>query len=254
MSTNNYLYGAFTREVIKSDNLLMKSIEQIRRENLQYLIIELFDGKQVKFANAMDIRQPNYVSRMVTGKKGIGDDMCRRIEALCDKPVNWMDNDHEYHQITNYSVNEPPSVYSNITTIMQYENVLGAMGNGIFLNDQPGQITKIEVTDEWLSKNLPANINKTKLCIVTGFGDSMLGKFKSGDPLLVDTGVTTLEYDSIYFFRIGNEGFIKHLQRIPGEGIRVISANKDYESWTIKPDMDFEIFARVVKVWQSTDF
>lgn len=65
--------------------------------------------------------------------------------------------------------------------------------------------------------------------------------FKSGDPLLVDLSVKEFIGDFPYFFRIENEGFIKRLQRIPGEGYRAISENKNYESWTIKPDMDFVI-------------
>lgn len=92
------------------------------------------------------------------------------------------------------------------------------------------------------------------LAIVTGFGDSMRGMFNPGDPLLVDRGVTSVDADAVYFFRVGEEGFIKRLQRIPGEGIRVKSVNPDYDTWTIKPDMDFEVFARVVKVWCGTDF
>ena len=93
------------------------------------------------------------------------------------------------------------------------------------------------------------------LCIVTGFGDSMRPLFNPGDPLLVDISVNTVEFDTIYFFRVGNEGFIKRLQRIPGEGLRVLSANRDnYEPWTIKPDMDFQVLGRVLKVWRSDDF
>lgn len=57
-----------------------------------------------------------------------------------------------------------------------------------------------------------------------------------------------------FYFVISNEGFIKRLQRIPNEGIRVISENSRYESWTIKSEMDFEVFAKVLKVWESTDF
>ena len=53
---------------------------------------------------------------------------------------------------------------------------------------------------------------------------------------------------------VGNEGFIKILQRIPGQGIRVVSKNKDYESWTINENMDFEVLGRVLKVWKSEDF
>lgn len=139
-------------------------------------------------------------------------------------------------------------------TIKEYIDVRGAMGLGILLRDQPGQITGFKVNSEWMNKNVPANTGKDNLAVVTGFGDSMRGMFNSGDPLLIDTGVTTLDYDGVYFFRVGNEGFIKRLQRIPGDGIRAISTNKEYESWTITKDMDFEVFGRVLKVWNSEDF
>jgi phage repressor protein C with HTH and peptisase S24 domain len=78
--------------------------------------------------------------------------------------------------------------------------------------------------------------------------------FNPGDPLVVDLSVTTVDYDAVYFFRVGNEGFIKRLQRIPGEGLRVLSANRDhYEPWTIRPDMDFQVIGRVLKVWRGED-
>ena len=44
------------------------------------------------------------------------------------------------------------------------------------------------------------------------------------------------------------------MQRIPGVGMRAISENKAYESWDIREGMDFEVFARVVKVWKGEDF
>lgn len=138
--------------------------------------------------------------------------------------------------------------------INQYHDIRGAMGNGLVLRGESGQITVWKVTPEWLHKNVPTNTGNKNLAIVTGFGDSMRGMFNSGDPLLVDAGVKNLEYDGVYFFRIGDEGFIKTLQRIPGEGIRVISENKKYETWTITKDMDFEVFGRVLKVWKSEEF
>jgi len=138
--------------------------------------------------------------------------------------------------------------------INQYHDIRGAMGNGLVLRGESGQITGWKVTPEWLNKNVPSNTGNKNLTIVTGFGDSMRGMFNSGDPLLVDAGVKNLEYDGVYFFRIGDEGFIKTLQRIPGEGIRVISENKKYETWTITKDMEFEVFGRVLKVWKSEEF
>jgi hypothetical protein len=147
-----------------------------------------------------------------------------------------------------------PEYRGHVTTIRKYDEVGGAMGKGILLQDQPGQITNFTVTDEWVNKNVPMHTGKENLKVVTGFGDSMKGMFNPGDPLLVDIGVTDCNHDGVYFFRVDGEGFIKRLQRIPGEGIRVISKNLDYESWTITKDMDFQVLAKVLIVWESEKF
>jgi phage repressor protein C with HTH and peptisase S24 domain len=137
--------------------------------------------------------------------------------------------------------------------IEQYD-AYGGMGTGLILRDQSGAINEWQVTDEWLRLNIKNSTGFQNLKIVTGFGDSMKGMFNSGDPLIIDIGVRTVEFDSVYFFRVGNEGFIKRLQRIPNVGLRAISENKAYESWNITSNMDFEVFGRVLKLWQGVDF
>jgi len=128
------------------------------------------------------------------------------------------------------------------------------MGGGLSLPDQPGQITRWTVTPEWIIKNLPSHTGANNLSIITGFGDSMVGMYNPGDPLIVDTGVKNCDHDGVYFFRVGNEGYVKRLQRIPNVGIVVISKNTEYKEWTITPDMDFEVLAKVLKVWESKNF
>jgi phage repressor protein C with HTH and peptisase S24 domain len=130
----------------------------------------------------------------------------------------------------------------------------GAMGTGVLLRDQPGVINSWHVTPEWIQKNVRNITSPSNLAIVTGFGDSMKGMYNPGDPLLVDTGVRSVDFDGVYFFRIGEEGFIKRLQRVPGEGLLAISENKAYRDWVIKDGMDFEVFGRVVRVWEGSDF
>jgi len=142
---------------------------------------------------------------------------------------------------------------NDVKLLIPQFNPRGSMGR-LLLRDQPGVIQGWTVNHEWVAKNIRSHTGEQNLCIVTGFGDSMKGIFNSGDPLVVDTGVTSVDYDAVYFFRVGDEGFIKRLQRIPGEGIRVLSENKQYDSWTIKTGMDFEVFGRVVKAWQGEDF
>ncbi len=141
--------------------------------------------------------------------------------------------------------------------ISQYD-AAGSMGHGLDLPDQPGVIQNLRVDKEWLSKNVRAYSATKNLCVVTGFGDSMQPMFNPGDPLLVDLGVTTVEFDSVYFFRVDNLGYVKRLQRIPTENglvIRAISENKDaYDPFDITKKMDFHVIGRVLKVWRSQEF
>ncbi len=204
-------------------------------------------GGQAKLADKLEVN-PSYVSRMLyeegkAAKKRIGEDMVEKLDHLYE---GWLDELENNKKQNNFISDE--------FTINQYHDVRGAMGKGLVLRGETGQITGWKVTNEWLSKNVPANTGTNNLTIVTGFGDSMSGMYNSGDPLIVDVGVKTLEYDGVYFFRIGDEGFIKTLQRIPGEGIRVISENKKYETWTITKEMDFEVLGRVLKAWESKEF
>lgn len=137
-------------------------------------------------------------------------------------------------------------------SIPQYD-AIGAMGDGVLLRDQSGIICEWQVSEDWVQKNIKGYTSIKNICLVTGFGDSMKGLYNSGDPLIMDKGIITVDHDGVYFFRVGNEGFIKRLQRIPGKGIRVISDNKNYEAWDVTEDMDFEVFGKIHKAWQGVD-
>lgn len=130
----------------------------------------------------------------------------------------------------------------------------GMLGRALVLRDQPGVIERMVVSEEWLQKNTKSYSAEKNLALVTGFGDSMMPLFHPGDPLLVDTGVRSVDHDGIYFFAVAGEGFVKRLQRIPDEGIVAISENKAYREWTIKPHMDFKVFGRVIKAWRGGDY
>lgn len=146
--------------------------------------------------------------------------------------------------------------HPDIVTISRYETG-GSMGDGVVLHDQPGIIESWRVSKQWLAENVRGYTSAANLAIVTGFGDSMRPTYNPGDPLIVDRGITTVPYDSIYFFRIGEEGFVKRLQRVPTENgliYQAISDNPAYPSFPITPGMDFAVLARVVQVWRREDY
>ncbi|MGV3930492.1 helix-turn-helix domain-containing protein [Citrobacter braakii] len=71
----------------------MKSIQDVRRENLKDLITREFNGVQSRLAERLET-QPNLVNRWSRGGKVIGDQVARKIEKAGNKPTNWLDIDH----------------------------------------------------------------------------------------------------------------------------------------------------------------
>jgi hypothetical protein len=74
-------------------------INAIRLQNLELLIEEFDTAAEVAKRSATD---PSYLSQVRRkslsrhGKeRGIGDDLARRLESGCQKPVGWMDRVHE---------------------------------------------------------------------------------------------------------------------------------------------------------------
>lgn len=223
-----------------------------RRADLKALVDSLGRGGIAAVASSIG-KEPNYVSRMLyppgkQGRKRIGEDS---LDLLVAAYPEWF-GEKNTEPKRPLKVIECPDLY----TIPQYRSG-GSMGNGLELPDQPGIIENWSVSREWLNKNVRNFTSAGNLCIVTGFGPSMQPLFNPGDPLLVDIGIKSVVADGIYFFRVGSEGFVKQLQKIPTpNGVKYIakSKNPDYDTFEISDGMDFEVLGRVVRVWCGTDF
>jgi hypothetical protein len=240
----------------------MKSTKQIRRENLAHFIQEVGSVRSFieKFGHLYGEEgnlTHSYLNQLLSANVGIGDKTARKLEKAMGKPEFWLDQDRYSHELPAHHgdgdvVHNKLKQEEGVVLINQFDTG-GSMGGGVVLHDQPGVIHSWQVSKVWVEKNVKSYTSIDNLAVVTGFGDSMKGLFNPGDPLIIDTGIKTVEVDGAYFFRVGEKGFIKRLQYIPGQGILVISENSIYRDWTITEDMDFEVFGRVLKVWHSCD-
>lgn len=250
-------------------------IRSIRLNNLRYAVHEA--GGVERLAERAGVSR-KYLDQILQGFQGrrdknprrVGDALAAKLAIGLGQAAHWMDQPHPDLWRTlgpDAMTDEPPGRLvsfqpaqlgsANDNVLIAQFDTGGAMGNGLELRDQPGVIQSWNVSPEWLQKNVRGFSSSKNLCIVTGFGDSMRPMFNPGDPLIVDRGVQAVEYDAIYFFRVGSEGFIKRLQRIPtasGLVVRAKSENTKYDAWDITEGMDFEVFGRVLKVWRSEDF
>lgn len=71
----------------------MKSISDIRRDNLIEIIRNCFDNKQTRIAEAMEVQQ-SAVNRWIKGHRNIGAASARRIEKVSNNPEFWLDKIH----------------------------------------------------------------------------------------------------------------------------------------------------------------
>jgi phage repressor protein C with HTH and peptisase S24 domain len=231
----------------------MDDLTRHRKNRLRELIeSEPYSGSQAAFAAAAGLSEGR-ISQLLKPDESFGERSARNIESELRLSERYFESGLAAEPKPEEDGNESSREDRDVVHIPQYE-AGGAMGRNLVLQgDQPGIIRHMTVTQEWAQKNLKAHTGLHNLCIVTGFGDSMKPMYNPGDPLILDQGVKSCEIDAVYFFRVDGFGFIKRLQIIPGEGIRVISENKKYEPWTIKRDADFEVFGRVMKAWCSED-
>ena len=75
----------------------MKSIQDVRRQNLNDMIDREFDGVQTRLAEKLGT-QANLVNRWARGQKTIGDSVARKLEVAANKPRNWLDIDRSLSQ------------------------------------------------------------------------------------------------------------------------------------------------------------
>ena len=237
-----------------------------RRLRLELLLQEFGGAAQV----ARESGTPkSHFSAMVSGARGLGDTLASKLEGLYAKPEGWFDLPIDEpaagvpaspapapHEAPTDAAGGPPDL-----VIAEYATGGGMDTKGqLLLDDQPGIIRSWRVTQEWLRLNVPNHTGLRNLCIVTGFGPSMRPMFNPGDPLLVDTGVKVVNHEGVYFFRVGEEGFIKLIQRVPefdgpGFSLRIISKNPDYPPYDISPrNPHFEVLGKVLTVWRSEQY
>lgn len=141
---------------------------------------------------------------------------------------------------------------TNVVTISRL-NIAGSMGEGAlrpYGNEEV--IEEMTASKDWLRRTIgPAN--PSNLAIISAYGDSMEGTFSDGDLLLVDKGITEVKVDAVYVLALGEELYIKRLQRRPDGVILMLSDNPKYSPFEIDNGrlMDFQVLGRVLLAWNT---
>lgn len=123
--------------------------------------------------------------------------------------------------------------------------VVASMGYGVVVYNEcqtaTYSISKKLVDDLGISRN------QTEMIFAQG--DSMMPTIEGGDSLLVDHTRTEIYDGKIYCIRMDGQLYVKRLQKIPPNTIRVVSDNEKYRSFEIdfskNQEFDFDVIGEV---------
>ena len=142
-----------------------------------------------------------------------------------------------------------PGAMGDEVWIAHYD-VRAAMGGGQIPHDYPEMLQDVRVSPQHLREMGVEFKEHFHLKMVTGWGQSMAPTIKHRDPLLVDISIREFVGDGIYMFSWEGHLYIKRLQWIGDDQIKMISDNERHPPQTIRADDTF-IQARVLLVWNA---
>lgn len=157
----------------------MKTIDQIRRENLALLVRD--HKTQSQLADKLD-KSSSQLSQWLNQSKNSGtgkprkmsDEAAREIERKCNKPLGWMDQDPAPKNENFSNAKIAPIGGKRVPLI---SSIQAGVWTEIVDNFQPGD------AEEWLLTDDRHSANTFALTIE---GDSMLPEFRPGDRVIID--------------------------------------------------------------------
>lgn len=172
--------------------------------------------------------------------KSLSEDARRRLLAAAESEAGGGMVEVDYYR---------PGVVGDEVWIAHYD-VRAAMGGGQIPHDYPEMLQDVRVSPQHLREMGVEFKEHFHLKMVTGWGQSMAPTIKHRDPLLVDISIREFVGDGIYMFSWEGHLYIKRLQWIGDDQIKMISDNERHTPQTIRADETF-IHARVLLVWNA---
>ena len=126
-----------------------------------------------------------------------------------------------------FDVKGRPVDIDEFVFIPLYDVALSA-GHGAWADDIPPK-SALAFRRDWLEVFVTTDFNNLSVVMVKG--DSMAGVLNDKDAILVDHNRTEAS-DGLYALRIGNEIFVKRVQRLP-HALRITSANPEYDPFEV---------------------
>ena len=223
---------------------------EVRKERVQELINERFNGKKIDFARAIG-KATAQVSHWLTDQRVIGNGVASDIEKALDLPRGWLDGETAADGLPAYR-SEVPVQQEGWLSVPRLA-VVGELGGGIE-NDGEDIVDYVVIAEDWAQRVFGGNLHALR--IVGTRGDSMQGTINPGDIVFIDTSADRYDGAGIYAVLTTAGLRIKRLQALVSGGLRIISDNKAYGDETLSAQEleHIRICGRVKGSWSLNVF
>ncbi len=126
-----------------------------------------------------------------------------------------------------------------------------SMGPGEDMLDEDVVTGQLALSPAWIGLHIKPS-RAGALRFIHGYGDSMAPTFKSGDILLVDTGVVDHRVDGIYVLKAHDRLFIKRVRQRMDGSFEVSSDNPTHKTVDVlNGEAPVSVLGRVVWAWNG---
>lgn len=146
--------------------------------------------------------------------------------------------------------NEEESIHDEYAFIPGY-NIQVSAGHGTLAGSEEVS-RKLAFRRKWLKFK---GLNEKDLVVVFAKGDSMEPTISDNNTIMVDTSDKSPQDGRMYVIRVDGHLVVKRTSLVPGQGVLLISDNKDYPPHLVKFDSsnpDLAVVGRVV--WVGKDY
>ena len=214
-------------DIAASYSCVMKSIEEIRRENIRWLVRRDGDITQAELARRMEV-SPTQVQQWKRGDRTPESDSCRRIEIAAKLPPGWMDQDHTPTEPrassaldNNATPNDAPRYQVPVISWVR----AGAFAAML-------DVRSMEDVSQWVPMDTKPGPRSFALQVK---GKSMEDEFAEGDWIVIDPDAHWQSGDYVIIGNGGEEATFKQIVR-EGTDWFLVPVNRQFSAQKLSAD------------------
>ncbi|CAK7026712.1 S24 family peptidase [Saezia sanguinis] len=214
--------------------------QEFRKSRLSELAKKM--GGNTALAKRLGYTNGSHIGNLLNGYRPITEKFIDKTESQLRIP-GWFSE--EVVDVQGFNPAQPGVVVPLLTTV-------ASMGNGEQVDTHDAIVGTLTLSPNWINENIRPVTEHFNLRFIHASGDSMEPTFKSGDVILVDSGIHTVDFDGIYVLEAQQKLFIKRVSQNLSGQYTITSDNPKVKTVDVLDGhTEVVILGRVLWAWEG---